>query len=95
MLRRFVKEKPSILDEPIAKVLTEMNMYDPHADEWTHLMGYLERLGHLKAEEQRRRGSPDTMAIVAGNLLGILVIVAYEQKHVMVSKGMNFILKTK
>jgi hypothetical protein len=35
------------------------------------------------------------MAIVVGNILGILVIVAYEQKHVMVSKGLGFVIKAK
>jgi hypothetical protein len=96
MFRRFLSEKPSVLDEPIEKILTEMNTYGPDTEEYQTALSYLERLVRLKVEEKRQfRFSPDTLAIVAGNLLGILIIVAYEQKHVMVSKGMGLLLKTK
>lgn len=94
MLRRFVKEKPSILDEPIAKVLDEMNMMGPDSEEYTKMIDHLERLVRMK-QERNNRVTPDTMAIVAGNLLGILIIVAYEQKHVVVSKGLGFVLKSR
>jgi len=95
MLRRFFAEAPSILDEPIARLLTEMNTYGPDSEEYREAVSYLERLVRLKADERRIRITPDTMAIVLGNLLGILIIVAYEQKHVMVSKGLGLILRTK
>jgi hypothetical protein len=93
-LRRLFHERASILDEPIAKILTDMNVYGPDSPEYPKLVMHLERLVRLKAEEARRRVSPDTVLIVSGNLLGILIIVAYEQKHVMVSKGLGFILRT-
>lgn len=87
--------KPSIVDEPIAEVLTSMNTFGPDSEEYPALIEHLDRLTKMKAEERRNRVSPDTMAIVAGNLLGILIIVAYEQKHVMVSKGLGFVINTK
>ena len=96
MLRRFFKEKPSILDAPIAKVLESMVTYNPDDGEFRALMDHLERLTQMKEHERSRfRVTPDTMAIVAGNLLGILIIVAYEQKHVVVSKGLGFVLKSR
>lgn len=58
-------------------------------------MQYLEGLHRLKAEERRPPVSRDTMLLVAGNLLGILVIVAYEQRHVMTSKGFTQIIRPK
>jgi len=93
-MRLFAKRKPSILDEPIEKVLTEMNTYGPDSPEYPKLIDHLDRLTRMK-EQSYRRPSPDAMAIVVGNLLGILVIVAYEQKHVMVSKGLGFVIKPK
>lgn len=72
-----------------------MNTYGPDSEEYREAVSYLERLVRLKADERRIRITPDTMAIVLGNLLGILIIVAYEQKHVMVSKGLGLILRTK
>lgn len=95
-MKRFVREKASVLDEPIAKVLTEMNMVGPDAEEYRALLAHLERLIRLKEEEKsNNRVSLDTMAIIGGNLLGILIIVAYEQSHVMVSRGLSFVLKPK
>jgi hypothetical protein len=95
MIGRFVREKPSVLDEPIAEILTRMNENDPDSEEYQQWLTHLERLYRLKAETRRARINPDTWAIVAGNLLGILIIVAYEQKHVMVSKGLGFVIRAR
>lgn len=97
MFGKFRKSVTSIYDEPIQKVLNEMEQYDPSTQEYSAAIRHLETLSKLHAEEKsgRNRISADTMAIVAGNILGILAIVAYEQKHVMTSKATGFILKTK
>ncbi len=91
----FKGDEPSIYDEPIKQILANMDEYGPDSPEYTTLMNHLEGLVRIRAEHRPKRISPDTMAIVAGNLMGILIIVAYEQKHVMTSKAMGFILKTK
>jgi hypothetical protein len=91
----FRKDEPTIYDEPINKVLASMQTYDTVDGEFITLVEHLERLTKLKAEKQKSKVDPNTMAIVVGNLAGILVIVAYEQKHVMTSKAMSFILKAK
>jgi hypothetical protein len=94
MLRRF-KKKESVLDEPITEILDKMKHYGPDNEEYPHLVDNLERLNKLKQKERRFKFSPDTMLIVGGNLLGILIIVAYEQKHVIVSKGLTFVGRSK
>ena len=91
MLGQFRKYEKSLLDEPIARVLAEMEMYGPDSDEYPKLVSYLERLTQAQAETRKQRVNLDTLIPVAGNLLGILIIVAYEQKHVMVSKGLMFL----
>lgn len=95
MIGRFVREKPSVLDEPIAMVLTQMNECDSDSEEYQKWLTHLERLYRLRMESHRDRVNLDTWAIVAGNLLGILIIVAYEQKHVMVSKGLGFVIRAR
>jgi len=95
-LRGFAfKKRVSELDEPIKRVLDEMKTYGPDSPEYPKLVAHLETLTRLKAEERRHRVSADTMAIVLGNLGGILIIVAYESRHVMASKAMGFLLKPK
>jgi hypothetical protein len=93
MFERFRKKKTSILDEPIGNILTQMNKIEPGSKEYSVMVDQLERLTKARAEEARPQVNSDTWAIVAGNLLGILIIVAYEQKHVMVSKGLGFVIK--
>lgn len=96
MLRRFFKDEPNAaLESQIDAVLEEMQEEGVDSDKYPKLMTYLERLHKLKAGERRTPVSRDTIAIVAGNLLGILVIVAYEQKHVMTSKGFTQLIRTK
>lgn len=95
MFGPFVKNDIPELKKPIDRVLTEMEEHGPDSPEYSNLLSYLERLIALKRGNLNSRVSPDMMATVAGNLLGILVIVAYEQKHVMSSKGLGFILKPK
>jgi hypothetical protein len=40
-----------------------------------------------------KRVSKDTLVLVAGNLLGIVVILGYEKAHVVTSRAMNFVMK--
>lgn len=89
------QKTPSKLDEPINKLLISMSDVEPGSPESEKLTKQLERLMKLQSEEPRDGISADTLAVVAGNLLGILTIVAYEQKHVMVSKAIGLILRSK
>lgn len=96
MKLKFWNEKPSIYDEPIERVLNEMKTYGPDSPEFEAQLKYLERLSGMKEKTKSiMRVSPDTVAIVAGNLLGILIIVAYEQSHPMTSKGLSYIKPNK
>lgn len=89
------KNKPSVIDEPIEQVLNEMNRVGPRSDEYPALVAQLDRLTEMKTQERKNKVSPDTLWIVGGGILQVLVIVAYEQKHVMVSKAVGFIQKVK
>lgn len=96
MLRQFFKsEVPTMVDGLIDELLDEMHKAGVYSDDYPKMMTALERLYGIKAKQRRNPVSPDTLALVAGNLLGILVIVAYEQKHVVTSKGFNQIIRPK
>lgn len=92
MKLKFWEEKASIYDEPIETVLHEMKTYGPGETEFQTQLSYLERLSELKTKTRSSmRISPDTLLIVAGNLVGIGLIVLIEQSHPMTSKGLNYI----
>jgi hypothetical protein len=87
--------KPSEFDEAVNRVLANLKEIDLGTEEYVERLAYLERLNKLRSEERSRKVSPDTMAIVAANILGILIVVGYEQGNVIASKGLGFVLRTK
>lgn len=93
MLEKYFNKEAHKLDEPVDAVLHEMQLYGPNSPEYAELLSHLERLVRIRKEDKRMPISSDTMAIVSGNLLGILIVVMYEQKHVMTSKAHAFLLK--
>ena len=95
MFGRTPKVEVVKLHEVMDRILVEMNQFGPDSPEYPALLGHLERVIVMLDSKEKRRPSPDGMILVAGNLLGILIIVAYEQKHVMTSKGLGFVLKSK
>lgn len=95
MFESFKSEEAKSLSAAIDRVSALLATYDTNSEEYANTLSYLERLYALKTETRKYRVSPDSMLIVAGNLLGILIIVAYEQKHVFGSKAISFISKAK
>jgi hypothetical protein len=96
MFGKFRREETSIYDVAMNKVLEDMETFGPDDSEFELRLGHLERLAKLKdAEKQKSKVSPDTMALVLGNIATVLLIVAYEQKHVMTTRAKEFILRVK
>lgn len=81
------------LETAIDTLISEMASHDGDSEEYTKMTDNLETLYKLKAETQPDRVKLDTIAIVAGNLLGIIIIVGFEKSHVMTSKALNSLLK--
>ena len=82
------------IDCLIERVTDDMEMFGPTSEEYTKLLDYLERLTKLRDEKTPKPVSRDTIVLVAGNILGILAIVAYEQKHVMTSKALPIFVRS-
>jgi len=81
------------LDEAIENVLAEMAGHDADSDEYAQMTDQLTKLYAIKASTKPDRISKDTIAIVVGNLIGILMIVGYEQGHILTSKAGSFLVK--
>lgn len=81
------------LDRVITKLLETMYDEDCISEDYTKMVDHVTALYQLKEQKASRRVSPDTLAIVIGNLVGIIFIVGHERAHVLTSKAMNFVLK--
>ncbi len=86
------KKTPDAEDVLIERLYDEMKEYGPLTNEFGDCVGYLERLEALKEKRKPSRVSHDTIWLVVGNLVGVVLIVAYEQKHVMTSKAFGTII---
>lgn len=87
------KEK-SGLDEVIDEVLAEYRTMMADSEEAPKLLDQLEQLYKIR-NQHKDRVSKDTLAIVLGNLAGIAIIVGHERVHVITSKALSFILKSR
>ena len=91
----FVK-KESEYDKSIKRLLSELDLLDPTSDEHKAILKDIGTLRNWRAEEQTQsRVSPDTLAIVAGNILTVLIIVGYERTNVVTTKALGFLHRGK
>lgn len=79
------------LNETIDVVLSEMRGFDAHSDEYAQMVNQLTKLYALKVKPDRI--SKDTVAIICGNLVGIVLIIGYERTNIVTSKALNFLIK--
>jgi hypothetical protein len=82
------------LEEVIDAVQDRMLKMPPDSDEFAKTVDGLDKLYKIKSAN-RDRVSMDAMVAVVGNLAGILLILNFERFHVVSSKALGFVLKTK
>lgn len=87
------QKQPSGLDIAITDVLSDMKGFTSDADEYTTMVDQLVKLHSLKDCEKPQRVNKDTLIIVAGNLLGIVMILSYEKTNVITTRALQFMLK--
>lgn len=94
-LRR--KERPSALDPVIEELVSELGGLDGTDENYRTAADNLKILLEAKALEPRKREmDPNTVVAVAGNLAGIVLVLAFEMRgNVIASKAMNLIHKPK
>ena len=91
---KFTKwDKRSNLEKEINSVLAIMATWEPSSPEYTAMTKNLEVLYKARNEEKTRKIKPDTVLVVAANLLGIILILGYEETNIIRSKAMSFVLK--
>lgn len=81
------------LEKAIDNLYAELNGYTADTEEYAKITDQLKKLYKLKAKPERV--SKDTLAVVLGNILGIVMIVGHERAHVVTSKALSFVLKTR
>lgn len=68
---------------------------DKSSDEYGNLIDRIAKLHKLKTEERPRRINPDHALVAGTNLLGIVLILQHERLHVVASKALGFVIKSR
>lgn len=78
------------LDLPIKEVLDEMERIGVADEKFPKLIVQLDRLYEMKRANKRRHAvSPDTLVMAGTQILGIVIVAAFETKHVWTSKALQ------
>lgn len=77
-------------DVAIAQIYAHLATLKPDTKEFALAVDQLVKLQAFKKEKPSWRPSPDTLITAAAHVGAVLVIVAYEQKHVMASTAKSF-----
>jgi hypothetical protein len=93
-------KKPSreieLLDSAIDEIIREMDGVTTDTKDYSNMTDQLVKLMKLKKElTSSMKVSPDTLAIIAANLVGIVLIIGHERVNVIASKALSFVMKAK
>lgn len=95
MFAKKIIEEDLALQAEIARLFEDMAKADRNSKEYLTMTDQLVKLYNLKPKKPESRVSPDTLALVAGNLAGILTIVMAEKSSVITTKALGFIMKAR
>lgn len=93
-LKTLKKTEKTLLEVEIERLLAQMaNEQDTTSNSYAAQADQLVKLYKLKEVDSKKRVSPDNLAALATNIVGILLVLNYEHAHVMTSKAINFVGK--
>lgn len=94
MLINKTTRETSALDEAIDNLFVELQGFSADEEGYAKASDQLVKLMQLRKEiEPSWRVSPETLATIAANLLGILLILNFERAGVVASKALSFVGK--
>lgn len=89
------KAKPTTLDVAIDDAVAQLNGISIETEEYALKMERVKELYALKEKTSPKRVDPNTIAVIAGNLATTLLVLNYERAHVITTKAIGYLLKTK
>lgn len=87
------KDRRSNIEKEIDSVLDRMKVTDPSTKEYSAMNDNVERLYKAKAHARSAHVTPDAVLLVAGNLMGLWMIMNFEKTEILRTKALSFVLK--
>ena len=92
MFRRKNPEN-TVLEDTIRSLYIHMQEVEVDTKEYLRMVDQMIKLNQLSDNRNPKPISNDTLVLVAGNLLGIVLILSYENARVITSRAIGFVLK--
>lgn len=93
-MKNIFEKRKNIFELEIEAIWAHMEGLDPDSKEYEYSLKALEKLYMMKKENSKKLGvTPDTMAVVFGNLIGIGAILYHEKLNVLSSKALGFVIR--
>ena len=84
---------PTALDLAIHDLYEALEEYKPTEDEYAKIADQLVKLENLRKDNSPDKISADTLAAIAGNIVGLGMILHFEKFGVVTTKALGFIRK--
>lgn len=92
-MKIYKRDKRTSFEKEVDSVLAVMSELEKNSKEYSEMLDNLKNLCESKSKEKDRRISWDTILVVGGNILGILLILGYEKTNIVASKALGFVLR--
>lgn len=86
-------EKRRTIDEEVDRMLIELKGLSPDSKEYESVSKNLETICRARSLKPSTLVNWDTIILASTNILGILLVLNYEQLHVVTSKAISFVGK--
>ena len=92
------KNEKTNLEKEIDRLSETLSYTDMDTDEYDDIVSKIERLTSIKEKLEKAKVceskvSKDTLAVVIGNLVGIVLILGYERVNIITSKALSFVIR--
>jgi hypothetical protein len=92
----FIRPKtPNRLDEEIDRALTKLSTLEVDSSEYEKLLARVTKLHDMKANQKPTGVSKDAALAAATNLAGIFLVINYERIHVISTKALGMVGRTR
>lgn len=77
------------------RLFRRLKSYEPQEEEYAATVDKIAKLHKLQIDERSGRVSPDTLALIGSNLLGIVMILKHEELNIITTKAMSLVMRAR
>lgn len=92
---RQIPKHQRMVEQDLEHILALLPITQPDSPEYAKLLTSAERLYGMLDKPKSQPVSRETLATIAANLIGILLIIKHEDVNVITSKALGFVIRTK